>query len=245
MTSARIITGDCRVAMIGEGPFDMIVADPPYGDTALKWDRLVRGWEQVASSRLKPTGSMWVFGSLRFFMAAHRAIRSAGLRITQEIVWEKHNGSSLHNDRFRRVHELLVQVIRADARWADVYNDVQFTMDATARTVRRKRSPTHFGKIGEASYVSQDGGPRLARSVQYARSPRSGRHPTEKPVDLLELIIRTSCPPGGLVGDMFAGVGSAADAALATGRSYVGVEQDEAYASVARDRIASSLWAAA
>lgn len=240
--TVRILMGDCRERMAPEGPFDMIIADPPYGDTSLSWDKMVRGWERVARDCLKPTGSMWVFGSLRFFMLAHRPMRRAGLRVTQEIVWEKHNGSGFHADRFKRVHELAVQVIRDDAVWADVYNEVQKTADATARTVRRKKRPTHTGHIDASHYVSQDGGPRIMRSVIYARSCH-GRaiHPTQKPVDLLETLIRTSCPPGGLVGDFFAGSGAAGEAAAMTGRRYVGCEIDEQYAQDASARLSALL----
>lgn len=243
--NARLILGDCRVVMAEQGPFDCIIADPPYGDTSLSWDNfeLVRGWEKIAAERLKPTGSMWVFGSLRFFMLAHRPMRAAGLRVAQEIVWEKHNGSSFHADRFKRVHELVVQVIRADAKWTDIYNEVQKTNDATARTVRRKKRPPHTGHIDAGHYVSEDGGPRIMRSVIYERSCHGHAiHPTQKPVSLLETLIRTSCPSGGLVGDFFAGSGAVGEAALATGRNYVGCELDLAYVLAAQERLSGNLF---
>ena len=56
--TARIIAGDCRILMPPCGPFDLIIADPPYGDTSLDWDRKVKGWESVARGALKPTGSI-------------------------------------------------------------------------------------------------------------------------------------------------------------------------------------------
>jgi len=64
-----ILTADCRELMPARGPFDMILADPPYGDTSLAWDRRVEGWQALARDALHPTGSIWVFGSLRSFMA--------------------------------------------------------------------------------------------------------------------------------------------------------------------------------
>ena len=64
-----VLTGDCRDLMPPRGPFDMILADPPYGDTSLAWDRRVERWLVLARAALKPTGSIWVFGSLRSFMA--------------------------------------------------------------------------------------------------------------------------------------------------------------------------------
>ncbi len=208
-----VLAGDCRELMPPRGPFDMILADPPYGDTSLAWDRRVEGWLTLARAALKPTGSIWVFGSLRSFMATADRFAAARLRIAQEIVWEKQNGSSFHADRFKRVHELAVQFYPAETAWRDIYNDVQTTPDATARTVRRKQPPPHTGQIDAGHYVSQDGGPRIMRSVITLRNCH-GRaiHPTEKPSALLEILIRTSCPEGGLLGDWFAGSGAAGEA---------------------------------
>ncbi|MDH1270518.1 site-specific DNA-methyltransferase [Rhizobium pusense] len=237
-----IVTGDCRDLMPAYGPFDLILADPPYGDTSLAWDRRVDGWLPLVYAALKPSGSLWVFGSLRSFMTTGRAYTDAGLVYAQEIVWEKQNGSSFHADRFRRVHELAVQFRRTDVPWSAVYNDVQTTQDATARTVRRKSRPPHTGHIDAGHYVSKDGGPRLMRSVIFVGNVH-GRaiHPTEKPVFLLETLIRTSCPEGGLVGDWFAGSGSAGEACRLTGRHYIGCEIDAYMADRARARIAAVL----
>ncbi|WP_234190166.1 site-specific DNA-methyltransferase [Shinella sp. NM-101] len=242
LLSEKIMAGDCRAVMPQRAPFDMIIADPPYGDTSLVWDRRVVGWLPLACRALRPSGSLWLFGSLRSFMAVAAELREAGLRYAQEIVWEKQNGSGFHADRFKRVHELAVQFYRADTPWSAVYNDVQTTPDATARTVRRKRRPPHTGHIEAGHYVSDDGGPRLMRSVVYLRNAH-GRaiHPTEKPAPLLEILIRTSCPQGGLVGDWFAGSGAAGEACRLTGRRYLGCEIDPVMADKARARIAAVL----
>ena len=64
MVERRIIFGDCRKDMLEHGPFDMLLADPPYGDTSLDWDRRCEGWIEAAGQMLKPSGSMWVFGSV-------------------------------------------------------------------------------------------------------------------------------------------------------------------------------------
>ncbi|MEO9336743.1 site-specific DNA-methyltransferase [Mesorhizobium sp. SB112] len=237
-----IIAGDCRVLMPAHGPFDIIFADPPYGDTSLAWDRRVEGWLPLARAALRPSGSMWVFGSLRCFIAIAAAFDDAGLKYAQEIVWEKQNGSGFHADRFKRVHELVVQFYRSDAPWGSVYNVVQTTPDATARTVRRKKRPPHTGHIDAGHYVSENGGPRLMRSVIYARNAHSRAiRPTEKPSGLIEILVRTSCPPGGLVGDWFAGSGSAGEACRFSGRRYIGCELDPDMARKAVDRIAALL----
>ncbi|HET6608936.1 MAG TPA: site-specific DNA-methyltransferase [Rhodopila sp.] len=242
MLAETLLTGDCRLVMPARGPFDMIIADPPYGDTSLAWDRRVDGWLPLAHAALRPSGSMWVFGSLRCFMATSAAFREAQWKYAQEIVWEKQNGSSFHADRFKRVHELAVQFYRADVAWSAVYNAVQTTPDATARTVRRKRRPPHTGHIEAGHYTSEDGGPRLMRSVIYARNAHGHAiHPTEKPAALIEILIRTSCPEGGIVGDWFAGSGAAGEACRLTGRRYLGCEIDAAMAERARARIAGVL----
>ncbi len=209
---------------------------------ALGWDRRVAGWLALARDALRPMGSLWLFGYLRSLLAVAEEVRTAGFRYAQDIVWEKQNGSAFHADRFKRVHELIVQFYRSDASWKDVYNDVQTTPDATARTVRRKARPPHTGHIDHGFYLSEEGGPRLMRSVIFARNCH-GRaiHPTEKPSALLEILIRTSCPAGGLVGDWFAGSGSAGEAALLAGRRYLGCEIDPAMAAMANGRIAATL----
>jgi len=237
-----ILTGDCRDLMPAHGPFDLILANPPYGDTSLAWDRRVEGWITRAREALHPTGTLWVFGSLRCFMATANRFADAGLRIAQEIVWEKQNGSSFHADRFKRVHELAVQFYPTETPWRDIYNDVQTTPDATARTARRKQRPPHTGQIDAGHYLSYDGGPRLMRSVIYVRNCH-GRaiHPTEKPSALLEILIRTSCPAGGLVDDWFAGSGAAGEACRLSGRRYLGCEIDAVMAERARTRIATLL----
>jgi site-specific DNA-methyltransferase (adenine-specific) len=239
-----IVTGDCREIMPEHGPFDMIIADPPYGDTSLSWDRPIEGWLDVAHASLKPTGSIWVFGSLRSLLASASAFPTAGLRMAQDVVWEKNAGSSFAADRFKRVHEHVVQFYRTDALWRGVYNDVQTTPTSRAVHVRKiVRSISHTGGIGVGpDYIREEGGPQLMRSVIYVPNMQ-GRaiHPTEKPVPLLEILIRTSCPPDGLVGDFFAGSGAGGEAAIACGRRYVGCEIDPEMAQKARARLAGIL----
>lgn len=241
-----LLLGDCRDVMPKHGPFSMILADPPYGDTSLDWDKRVPGWHDVAREALAAGGSMWVFGSLRYFMADAPKFEASGWRIAQEVVWEKHNGSSFHADRFKRVHELAVQFYPVNQAWGETFNEVQKTNDATARTVRRKKRPPHTGRIEQGSYVSEDGGPRLMRSVIPMRSCHGKAiHPTEKPVGLLSILIRTSCPPDGLVGDFFAGSGAGGEAAATCGRRYVGCEIDPQYYASATDRLCGNIFTGA
>jgi site-specific DNA-methyltransferase (adenine-specific) len=218
---------------------DCVVTDPPYGDTSLEWDRWPTGWPTLAAT---VTDSMWCFASMR--MLLDQAGEFKAWRMSQDIVWEKHNGSGFAADRFKRVHEFAVHWYRG--AWKDCYKQPQHTQDATARQVHRKQRPPHTGQIDESSYVSVDGGPRLMRSVMHVRSMH-GRaiHPTEKPLAVVDPLIRYACPPGGLVLDPFAGSGSTLDAARSSGRRAIGIEANEAYAEKAACRLSQPLLIAA
>lgn len=232
-SAVTIYHGDCRdVLPTLDAVVDAVVTDPPYGVTSLDWDRPVRGWTDAL-----PANSLWVFGSLRFFLAEREEF--ARWTLAQDIVWEKHNGSNSFADRFRRVHEIAVHLYRDDARWADVFKQPLFTNDARARVVRRKSRPPQWGAIGESHYRSEDGGPRLMRSVMFYRSCHGeADHPTQKPEAVMSPLIEYSCPPGGLVLDPFIGSGTTARAAIQLGRRCIGIEIDPSYAEMARNPVA-------
>lgn len=239
--TVQILTGDCRemLATLPEQSFDCILTDPPYGETSLKWDKRIASWPSLVRPLVKPTGSMWVFGSLRMFMEDAALFEQAGWRISHEVVWEKHNGTGLFNDRFRRVHELAVHFYPDTTKWADVWRAPQFTNDARARVVRKKGRPAQWiGATGETVYRSEDGGPRLMRSVQFVRSEH-GRadHPTQKPLGIVEPLLRYACPVGGAVLDPFAGSGTTGLAAKQNGMLATLIELNPDYVAIARRRI--------
>jgi site-specific DNA-methyltransferase (adenine-specific) len=229
--------GDSRELVAGLTA-DLVVTDPPYGDTSLDWDRWPDGWVDAVSDSLPGATSLWCFGSMR--MHLDRRNDFAAWTYGQEVIWEKHNGSGFHADRFKRVHEIAMHWYRGV--WGDVYKDPQYNNDARARTVRRKQRPTHTGHIEAATYTSEDGGPRLVRSVIPVRSMHgTAIHPTEKPVGILEPLIRYSCPPGGTVLDPFAGSGSTLVAARNTGRHAIGIEAREDYCEAAAKRLSQGV----
>lgn len=235
--SVTIYHGDYSLVVNNLGlTFDCIIADPPYGQTSLDWDRWPLGWPDAVRRVLAHSGSMWCFGSLKMFMREVREFD--GWTFAQDVVWEKHNGSGFAADRFRRVHDQAVQFYRSDAKWSDVYRKPQTTPDATKRTRRSKRRPPHLGYIDSTPYVSEDGGPLLMRSVIYARSTHgSAVNETQKPVDIVAPLIEYACPPGGLILEPFGGAAPAALYAAATGRRAVVCDVREDQCEAAANRV--------
>jgi len=232
-----IYHGDCRELLPQLPKMDAIITDPPYGETSLKWDSQVTGWIESAAC---VTRSMWIFGSLQMFMDMAERKELADWKRSQEIVWEKHNGSNFHADRFKRVHELIVHFYRGD--WATIWKVPQTTPDATRRVVRRKTRPAHTGNIEAGSYLSYDGGPRLMRSILYVHSCHGyADHPTQKPLGILEPLIRYSVPELGCVADLFMGSGTTLVAAKNLGRKAIGIEIEEKYCEIAAKRLAQEV----
>lgn len=237
--TVSIIVGDSREELrkLPEASIDCIIADPPYGQTSLPWDAWVSLWPDLCIPLLKPSGSMWVFGTQRMFI--EHMEHFAHWHFAQDIIWEKHNGTGLFNDRFRRVHEIILHFYPKGRPWGGIYKDPQYTHDATARTVRKRARQAQWqGKTGPTVYESVDGGPRLMRSVIFARSEH-GRalHPTQKPEAVVEPLLLYSCPPGGTVLDPFAGSGTVGVTANRLGRDAILIEIDPDYEKIARARI--------
>lgn len=228
--------GDCMSIVPQLGLFDLVVVDPPYGETSLDWDRRIDGWQSLLLGHLQPHGSLWCFGSMRFFM--EQAAEFAGWKFAQDVVWEKHNGSTFHADRFRRVHENACHFYPSNQPWESIYRKVLTTSDAVKKTVRRKARPAHTGHIEAATYRSEDGGPRMMRSVIRVRSCH-GRavHPTQKPVGIVSPLIEHSLKPGGIILDPCCGSGTTLVAAKEFGVTAVGIEIDEEHCKSAVERL--------
>lgn len=242
MNEFTLHLGDCRAVLrdLPAASIDACITDPPYGDTSLGWDSRVEGWLEEVSRVLVPNTSIWVFGSMRFLAPLFDMMDALGFKYSQDIVWEKQNGTGFHNDRFRRVHEHAVLFYRG--AWADVYHDTQYTNDATAKTVRRKTRAAHWGDIDKGHYVSEDGGPRMMRSVlSIANEHGRALHPTQKPVDLCLPLVRYSVRPGGIVLDPFMGSASIGMAARIAGRRYIGMDDDSGHFSTAGRRMRGPL----
>jgi len=231
-----IYHGDCRLVMpcLDLADVGLVIADPPYEETSLRWDRWPTGWPDAVAAATRTVVPLWCFGSMRMFLA--EASDFGAWTFGQDVVWEKHNGSGFHADRFKRVHEHVVQWYRG--AWAEVWRQPVTTPDATARQLRRKTRPTHTGEVGEGHYISYDGGPRLMRSVIRARSCHGhALVPTQKPLAILEPLLAYNLPAGGLVLDPTMGSGSTLRVAVNRGYRAIGIEADEATCEIAATRL--------
>jgi len=237
--SVTLYRGDCREVVESVRPqVDCIVADPPYGETSLPWDKWPAEWPTAVSSA---AASMWCFGSMRMFLERRDEFRF--WRLSQDVVWEKRTGTGMAIDRFARVHEHAVHWYRGS--WDEVHHDTPRVWVGNLRRTATKPAGAltapHLGSVEKTSAWTDDGF-RLMHSVIQSRGMhRRGVHPTEKPVGILDPLIRYACPPGGTVLDPFAGSGSTAVAARLSGRKAVLIEADERYCELIAKRMAQDV----
>lgn len=235
--NVRLYHGDMREVMqdfTEEHWADVVVTDPPYGETSLRWDTWPERWPLLCTWH---TTSMWCFGSMRMF--TDHWTDFAGWKLSQDVVWEKHNGSGFASDRFKRVHEHALHFYTGT--WLDAYHKTPRILGGDgSKSIRTRGTTPHTGRINNAGYM--DDGLRLTRSVIKTRSMHGdGLHPTEKPSGILMPLIEYACPPDGLVLDPFAGSGSTAVAAVMSGRRAVLIEADEEHCEKAARRLSQGV----
>lgn len=229
----QLFHGDMREVVPALGlQADLVLADPPYSETSLAWDRWPDGWPTIAAA---VASSLWCFGSMRMFL--ERVSEFADWKLSQDVVWEKPTGTGLAADRFRRVHEHATHWYRGD--WATCHHNAvreQWHGQNNGRRSKGASKGAHLGEAGNRAYT--DDGTRLVRSVlRVANLRQRSIHPTEKPLGILAPLIEYACPSGGLVLDPFAGSGSTLDAARQSGRRAIGIEADERYCEAAARRL--------
>ena len=220
---------------------DLIVTDPPYGETSLAWDTWPKGWPTLAAQHAR---SMWCFGSMRMFLTQRDEF--SDWRLSQDIVWAKPRGSSTTADRFSRSHEHALYWYRGN--WSEIHHDPpRIAYHGPPVSVPRGASrPNDGGRVRESMVARTpyvEIGTRLMLSVipGKAGDPRHILNPTQKPLTVLEPLIHYGCPVGGLVLDLFAGSASTLVAARNTGRRAIGIEAREDQCEQAANRLSQGI----
>ena len=232
------LAGDCfeRMRELKPGSIDLVLADPPYGTTECKWDSvlpLAPMW--TALRRVLKPGAPVVLFSQQPFTTALAASNLKQLRT--EWIWEKRNATGFLNARLYplKAHEnVLVFCERLPP---------YFPQFGTGRPYRTTTKLGAFSEVYGRPCVGSENttGTRFPRSVvkPVGAVVTGGKrmHPTQKPVDLCEYLIRTYTTEGQTVLDFCMGSGSTGVAALNARRRFIGIERDAKYFAIAEQRL--------
>ncbi|MFA5382189.1 MAG: site-specific DNA-methyltransferase [Candidatus Micrarchaeia archaeon] len=233
----KLMQGDCLEVMKGipDGSIDLILCDLPYGTTACKWDTVIPFeplWAQYKRV-IKGNGAIVLFGSEPF----SSALRMSNIKqYKYDWVWDKITGRGHLVAKIRPMaqHENIIVFGQGKIQ----YNPQMILMDKPQR-----------GKSMESSRTSIMGGKTTGKSEAIIRTHKYPKtiitqgvdgkyvHPTQKPVALLEYLIKTYTNEGETVLDNCMGSGSTGVACVNTGRNFIGIELDEGYFKIATDRI--------
>ena len=230
--------GDCLdiLPTLPAQSVDAIIADPPYGTTACKWDSVIpldAMWRELKRV-IKPRGAVVLFAAQPFTSAL--VMSNAGW-FRYELIWNKPRpmGFLDANRKPLRVHENLVVFAEGNT----TYNP-QMVDGAPYRKVNGSADRAIHLHGGIGAFVHENSGTRFPRSVlEFSNSNAGSLHPTQKPVELLRYLVRTYTNPGETVLDFCYGSGTTGVAALMEGRHFIGVELDAGYFDIARKRIES------
>ena len=247
--SSIIHTGDCVEALrrLPDRSVDMVFADPPYnlqlgGDLLRpdnsKVDAVDDHWDQFASFEaydefckawltecrrvLKDDGTMWVIGSYHNIFRLGAILQNLGFWILNDVVWRKSNPMpNFKGTRFTNAHETLIW--SAKSRGQKRYTFNYDALKAFNEDTQMRSDWTLALCTGDERLKGEDG---------------LKAHPTQKPEALLHRVLLAASRPGDIVLDPFFGTGTTGAAAQRLGRRWIGIERDETYAKLARERIA-------
>ena len=232
----NLMHGDCleKMKIIESCSVDMILADPPYGTTACKWDSIIPlepMWEQLKRI-IKPNGAILLTACQPFTSI----LVSSNLKMFRyDWVYDKPNGTGFFNAKKMplRNHESVLVFYQK----LPTYNP-QITSGHAKKTASRLDVNSEcYGKaFKKTNYNSTS---RYPRSVQkFSSDKQKGNfHPTQKPLALMEYLIRTYTNEGETVLDFTMGSGTTGLAAKNLNRNFIGIELEKAYFEIAEKRI--------
>ena len=231
----NLMLGDCleRMKEIPDGSVDMILADPPYGTTSCKWDTVIpldKMWEQLKRI-VKPNGAIVLFGSEPFSSALRM---SNAKQYRYDWVWNKVKGGNFAVLKYQpyKTHE----------------NVMVFSINThnyyPIKTPQIKRTGKIYSNSDSAPIKYKDGLERIYNDkhpksiIEFSNANQKGKqHPTQKPVALMEYLIKTYTHENETVLDFCMGSGTSGIAAKNTGRKFIGIEKDAGYFEIAKQRL--------
>ena len=237
--------GDCLEVMkdIPDGSVDAIITDPPYGTTACKWDSVIDFdlmWEQL-NRIIKPNGAIVLFGSEPF----SSALRMSNIKnYKYDWIWEKQQGANFANVNYQpfRVSE----TISVFGDFATSFNrkkpknyNPQKTdgKPYTCVSGKQKHNTLNNGSAKDGKFKTISDGKRHPRNIIKFSHDKNKQHPTQKPIALMEYLIKTYTNENETVLDFTMGSGSTGVAAKNLNRNFIGIEQDQKYFNIAEQRI--------
>jgi site-specific DNA-methyltransferase (adenine-specific) len=240
----KIYKGDCLELMkeIPDESIDFICCDPPYGTTSIKWDSVLdfnKMWDQY-DRIIKPKGVMCLFGSQPF---SAQLICSKLEWFRYELVWNKNKCGSpgLAKKRPMKTHENIL-IFYKNA--GGTYNPQMTEGKPFKRKSKNKEG--YVGKKNDHGYglkprkEFENKGTRYPKSILNISRNFSAQqqiHPTQKPVPLMEWLIKTYSNEGEIVLDNCMGSGSTGVAAVRLNRKFIGMEYDDQYFEICQERI--------
>jgi len=247
LTDVLLYKGDCLEEMkkIPDGSVDLVLTDPPYGTTACKWDSVIPFepmWEQLKRV-IKPNGAIVLFGSQPFTSVL---VMSNPDWFKYDWCWKKPRGTGHLNAKKQPLRDKEDVLVFYQSQ--PIYNP-QFAvgkpytkLKGGKQTKVSEHGATTYGKFYKgAEFRNDNDGRRYPKQVlEFGVVERGTVHPTQKPVALMEYLIRTYTNEGETVLDFTMGSGSTGVACVNTGRKFIGIELDEHYFGIAQERISNA-----
>jgi DNA modification methylase len=235
----NLMKGDCldRMKEIPDGSVDLILCDPPYGTTACKWDSVIDFelmWVELKRV-IKPNGAIVLFGSEPF----SSALRMSNIEdYKYDWIWEKSNCTGFLNAKKQplRYSELMSVFYKKQP----TYNPQKTTghKPTNASSTKLTHRSDVYGKFNRVETGGDtDRYPKnIIKFDNVIASNRVG-HPTQKPVALMEYLVKTYTHENETVLDFTMGSGTTGVACVNLGRKFIGIEMDDNYFEIASKRI--------
>lgn len=236
--TAQIIHGDCLTELqhIAAASVDMVLCDLPYGQTQNAWDKVIPMPAMWAALRrvTKADGAIVLMAAQPF---AARLICSNEAEFRYDLIWRKNKPTGFANANRQplRSHEHILVFYRA----APFYSPQKTQGHKPANSARRTKMGDNYGAMEAAPYGGNtDRHPLSVQDFAIVNNDDPAKcHPTQKPVPLMEWLIRSYTRPGETVLDCTMGSGTTGVAAILQGRRFIGMDMNPEYVAVAQSRI--------